>query len=244
MKRHNPFLSLGLHLVYAVYHWVLGFSTHSWWWITLGCYYILLSTVRAGVLLMERKRVSSAFIRRAVGVCFLPLTLCIVGVLILSVVSERGVVRHEIVMITIALYTFCKITMALVNLKRASRPLLHLSLADALVSVYALQRSMLVSFPGMAAGDIRLFNLLTGTAVCLTVCILGINLIGGRRVEMAKSKLVKANEKIAETVTGGYKKVETAVVDGYTKIEDKFVAAYLTREGETVEEAKARLKNK
>ena len=61
---------------------------------------------------------------------------------------------------------------------------------------------------------------------------------------MAKSKLVKANEKIAETVTCGYKKVEAAVVDGYTKIEDQFVAAYLTREGETVEEAKARLKNK
>ena len=32
------------------------------------------------------------------------------------------------------------------------------------------------------------------------------------------------------------------VVEGYTKIEDKFVDAYLTKDGETVEEAKARLK--
>ena len=40
---------------------------------------------------------------------------------------------------------------------------------------------------------------------------------------MAKSKIVKG------------------VVDGYTKIEDKFVEQYLTREGETVEEAKKRL---
>ena len=32
-------------------------------------------------------------------------------------------------------------------------------------------------------------------------------------------------------------------VSGYTKIEDKFVDAYLTKDGETVEEAKARLKN-
>lgn len=32
-------------------------------------------------------------------------------------------------------------------------------------------------------------------------------------------------------------------MDGYTKIEDKFVDAYLTKEGETVEEAKERLKN-
>lgn len=59
---------------------------------------------------------------------------------------------------------------------------------------------------------------------------------------MAKSKIVKANEKIAETVVGGYKKIENAVVGGYTKIEDKFVDMYLTRDGETVEEAKERLK--
>ncbi|MBR6668506.1 MAG: hypothetical protein IKL25_09130 [Clostridia bacterium] len=59
---------------------------------------------------------------------------------------------------------------------------------------------------------------------------------------MAKSKLVKANQKIAQTVVEGYKKVEDAVVGGYRKIEDKFVDQFLTRDGETVEEAKARLK--
>ena len=45
-------------------------------------------------------------------------------------------------------------------------------------------------------------------------------------------------------VVYGYKKIERGVVNGYTKIEDKFVDAYLTKDGETVEEAKARLKNK
>jgi len=59
---------------------------------------------------------------------------------------------------------------------------------------------------------------------------------------MAKSKIVKANEKVAGAVTGGYKKIEKSVVDGYRKIEDRFVDAYLTKDGETVEEAKARLK--
>ena len=71
---------------------------------------------------------------------------------------------------------------------------------------------------------------------------------------MTKSKITKVNGKIADAVTGGYKKFEKCVVDGYkkveqgvvtgyTKIEDKFVDAYLTKDGETVEEAKARLKN-
>lgn len=61
---------------------------------------------------------------------------------------------------------------------------------------------------------------------------------------MAKSKLVKANEKIAEEVVGGYKKIESTVVGGDKKIEDAFVDRYLTHDGETVEEAKARLKEK
>ena len=69
---------------------------------------------------------------------------------------------------------------------------------------------------------------------------------------MANSKLVKVNEKIADTVVGGYKKIEEGVTHGYKKIEDGVVGAYkkvedgfvdkfLTHEGETVVEAKKRL---
>ena len=112
---------------------------------------------------------------------------------------------------------------------------------------------MLVSFPGMKAAEILLLNIFTGTAIWIFVLLLGIDLIGRKYTDMAKSKIVKANEKIAEAVTGGYKKIEKGVVDGYkkieqgvvsiyTKIEDKFVDAYLTKDGETVEESKARLK--
>ena len=42
---------------------------------------------------------------------------------------------------------------------------------------------------------------------------------------------------------GSYKKIEDTVVGGYQKIEDGFVDRYLTHEGESVEEAKARLKS-
>lgn len=66
------------------------------------------------------------------------------------------------------------------------------------------------------------------------------------------SKFVEVNEKIAESVVAGYKKIEEGVVGGYKKIEegavegfqkisDKFVDTFFTKEGETVEEAKARL---
>lgn len=69
---------------------------------------------------------------------------------------------------------------------------------------------------------------------------------------MAKSKFVKVNQKIAEKVVGGYKKIEDGVVGsykkiedgavgGFTKISDSFVDQFLTKDGESIEEAKARL---
>ena len=63
-------------------------------------------------------------------------------------------------------------------------------------------------------------------------------------ISMAKSKIARTNEKIAEKVTGTFEKIENTVIGSYTKIEDAFVDMYLTRDGETVEEAKARLKSR
>lgn len=59
---------------------------------------------------------------------------------------------------------------------------------------------------------------------------------------MAQSKLVKVNQEIAEKVTGAFQKIEDTVVGGYTKVEDAFVERYLTRDGESVAEAKERLR--
>lgn len=55
---------------------------------------------------------------------------------------------------------------------------------------------------------------------------------------MIASKFKKANDKIAENVTSGFKKMSDGVVGSYTKIEDKFVSTFLERDGETTEEAK------
>ena len=260
----SPYTSLLFNVAYAVGNCVLGFLSQSWWFITVGAYYAVLTTTRISVLQIERKAKrnddTDLFARRVTGVLLVVLSFCIVGVNVMSAVKDRGTDFHEIVMITIATYTFTKITIAIIGMVKAKhsvspvlKTLRNISLADASVSVYTMQRSMLVSFPGMEAAEIRLLNMLTGTAVWIVVLLLGINLIGGKYTDMAKSKIIKANEKIAKAVTGGYKKIEQGVVDGYkkieqgvvdgyTKIEDKFVDAYLTKDGETVEEAKERLK--
>ena len=69
------------------------------------------------------------------------------------------------------------------------------------------------------------------------------------------SKLKDVNQKIEDAVVGGYKKIEEGVVSGYQKIEDgvvsgyrkiedKFIDAFLAEEGESTEEARARLTDK
>lgn len=66
------------------------------------------------------------------------------------------------------------------------------------------------------------------------------------------SKIIEANEKIAEAVVGGYKKIEEGVVEGYKKIEsgvvegfekvtNKCVETLFAKDGESVEDAKKRL---
>lgn len=262
----HPYASLIFNASYALGNCVIGLITQSWWFITVGAYYTILSTTRFSVVRIKQKACgdydTELFARRITGILLVVLSLCIIGVNILSAIKERSKPFNEIVMITIATYTFTKITASIIGMVKARssvspvlKTLRNISLADACVSIYTMQRSMLASFPGMNSTETLILNIFTGTAVWIFITLLGINLIGGKYVDMAKSKIIKANQKIANTVTGGYKKIESGVVNSYkkieqgvvetyTKIEDKFVDAYLTKEGETVEEAKARLKNK
>lgn len=260
----SALLSLVFNIVFAIYNAVLGIVTASWWFITLGAYYVVLSTMRFALIRIRAKSSGKpsyeGFAMRFTGVMFVFLSVCLVGTVILSVVNDRGTKYHEIVMISVALYAFTKITISIINLAKSKRyaspvykALRNISFANALVSIFALQRSMLVSFGEMSPDNIRLFNILIGSGVCVVILLLGINLIGGKRITMAKSKIAKANEKIADGVVGtykkvehgvvgAYKKIEQGVVSGYSKVEDAFVDKYLTKDGESVEDAKERLK--
>ena len=115
---------------------------------------------------------------------FIPL----VGMVILSAVRDRGNEHHEIVMITIATYTFTKITLATIKLIKARHSglatliiLRDISFADAFISIFALQRSMLVSFEGMTEMEIVIMNVTLGSAVCVIVFMLGLNLVRNRK---------------------------------------------------------------
>lgn len=182
-RTYKPaFLSLAVNIAFGGYNVVIGCITHSWWLLTIGTYYAVLSVVRYTVL--RSKKENTAFIKRFTGILLMVMSLPLAGTVVLATVQDRGTVYHEIVMITIAVYAFTKITLASVNLVKSRRSaslkiktLRYIAFADAFVSIFSLQRSMLVSFGEMAEGTIRIMNNATGSAVCVIVFLLGVNLL-------------------------------------------------------------------
>ncbi len=255
--------SLIAHLLYAFYHGALGLRYGSLWFGANCGYYLLLAALRFGILLGRRE--TRGRVRTLSGALLLLLSPALGLLVALSLREPRTALYGTIPMITIATYTFANIGFAVrgaVKHRGETAPrfqcLQALRLAEVAVSLLTMQRSMLASFGDPTAAGSRQLNLFTGTAVCLFVAGLGLWLLQKNKLErkeyiMATSKFSKANQKIAETVSGAYKAVEEAVVGGYQKIEDGAVGAYqkvedafvgrfLTREGESVDEAKSRLK--
>ena len=178
--------SLMFNISFATYHLVLGLVTSSWWLLTLGSYYLVLSVVRFVVL---QTKLKERFITKFTGWMLILLSIPLVGTVILSVVRDRGHEHHMIVMIAMAAYAFTKITLATIKLIKARRStsatlitLRNISFADAFVSIFALQRSMLVSFEGMTEAEIVIMNATLGSAVCVIVLLLGLNLVRNRKI--------------------------------------------------------------
>ena len=121
---------------------------------------------------------------RFTGWMLMVLSIPLAGTVVLSVIRDRGQKFHIIVMIAIATYAFTKLTIAAINLIKSRRStscsltsLRNIAFADAFVSIFALQRSMLVSFDGMSEAEITAMNAMLGSAVCVIVFLLGFYLV-------------------------------------------------------------------
>ena len=67
---------------------------------------------------------------------------------------------------------------------------------------------------------------------------------GVKTYEAIEHGVVDAYQKIEKGVVSGYKKVEAGTVSGFRKVSDKFIEKFFSREGETVEETRERLRRK
>ena len=168
-----------------MYNCFLCIASYSCWFISVGAYYIILSIMRITIIgFVGKNRKNERFIMRFSGFMIFVISVVLCGIVYMTLYRSVEIKYHEIAMITIALYAFTKLTLAIcgfVRSKKKQKPyiitLKSIAVADAVVSIYSLQRSMLVSFEGMTEANILLLNALSGIGMCLiTVCI-GINLI-------------------------------------------------------------------
>ena len=183
-----------INVAYTVYNGVIGIVNQSSWFITMAVYYSLLGVMRYHAVNTGRKisrmkdqkliRKKELAVIKTDGILLLLLNLALSGVVLLTIAQDTAKRYSEIMVISIAAYTFYKITMAVINMvkvRKMQSPILitirNIGVADALVSILTLQTTMLASFQNTSNLDVNRMNALTGMAVCILIALLGISMI-------------------------------------------------------------------
>ena len=168
---------------FAVFKVVLGFIYHTPWLYAMAGYNVILSIMRLAVVVrtqkkgltteQQEKRARQSFL--VCGWLMLILNIAISVIIYMVVVLKQTIVYHEIVVISLAAFTFYCFTMAIINVVKyrkkdmAYSAIKRIDLAKAIVSVFTLQVAMLTQFGGNDGLDHGLMNTLTGTAVTIAV---------------------------------------------------------------------------
>lgn len=186
-------VSFSINICYVAFNGYFAISRLSIWYGALTAYYFLLALMRGIVLLSHSKgdkgkdengndaksRVK-VYGMCGIGLIILPLALSFA--ILQMVIGENSFEHSGMTIYVAAAYAFYKIIMAVINMVKAKkqseitvRALRSINLADALVSILALQTAMFKEFGGeeMAA----VMNGATGAVVCLLTALLGIYMI-------------------------------------------------------------------
>ncbi len=156
--RRHPFftalLSLGWNLTFALINLVLSVIYGSWWYVTVGCLYLLLGLMRLSTVTLphSRRRSEQTLLRQnALGMGVLAVVVC--GMTILTIRNRYTPAQNKIVMIIAAAYTFAFVILCIRNSVIAQREksvllivLRNISLASAAIAMLSLARSMMGTF--------------------------------------------------------------------------------------------------
>jgi len=174
----------------AVVHAWLGLQQQSIWYGALAAYYILLILLKATVLLSQKrndvctnKAQKQCKSYRNCGVFLLVLNIALSSAIAQMIFDGQAFVYPGWTVIAFALYAFVKIAVAIFNVFKATRydnpvvqAIRNVNLADAFVSILALQTALLWSF-GDGSINVSLFNTITGCAVSFGIVAIGVVMI-------------------------------------------------------------------
>lgn len=202
-------VSFIISLANAAINLTLGIVWVSVWFIALGAYYLFLSVMRGGVLIYHRRKNNYltdyeeksksciTYLICGVWLILLPLALSVVIAEIVG--SGMAFVHAGLLIYCAAAYTFYKVIMSVYNFAKARkgddmtvRAIRNVNLADALVSILALQTAMFHEFAG--GESLGYANAVFGAIVCVATAAIGIFMIinGNRKLKLLKTE--KENE--------------------------------------------------
>ena len=177
---------------YATFQLGLGFYHHTFWFYSIGAYYICLAVMRFFLLTHTRKYTPGERRRveiikyRACGWIFLVMNLALTLIIFFMLYWNRTFEHHEITTIAMAAYTFTSFTMAIINVvkyRKYDSPVFSatkaISFASACVSMLTLTSTMLNTFSDgtMDAFSEKLMLGGVGFAVSGVVLVMAIGMI-------------------------------------------------------------------
>ncbi len=184
--------SFFFNLAYALFQLWLGFYHRTFWFNSLGAYYVCLALMRFFLLSHTRKFAPGERMReelrkyRACGRVFLVLNLALSLIVFFMVYWNRTFMHHMITAIAMASYTFTAFTSAVINVvkyRKYNSPVFSaskaISFAAALVSMLTLEATLLTTFSDgtvTAAGQKWLLGI-TGASISSVIVIMAVYMI-------------------------------------------------------------------
>lgn len=188
-----------VNIAYAIFNGAMGIISRSVWFGALSLYYIVLSALKAYVIigskrinkLTENRPLLLACMYRNCGISLIMLSIALSGAVAQMALSDQGFKYADLMIYAAALYAFYKITIAIIQFVKSRR---HgrtinetfglINLSDGLVSMLALQTALLAAF---GEGSSKLYNAITSTAVMLMIIAIGIFMaFGAKRIKTEK----------------------------------------------------------
>jgi len=197
--------SLAWNALYGIFQLWLGFYHHTFWFCSLGAYYICLGVMRFFLLLHTRKYAPGEKTRnelkkyRTCGIVFLLMNLTLALIVFFMVYWNRTFKHHMITTIAIAAYTFTTLTVSIVNVikyRKYNSPVFSaskvISLAAALVSMLTLESTMLTTFSDetMTAAQQKWMLGVTGGVISALIVATAIYMIvvGTKKLKQLKTE--------------------------------------------------------
>ena len=198
--------SLIWNALYGIFQLWLGFYHHTFWFYSLGAYYICLAVMRLFLVKHIRryapaeKMVDELKKYRACGVVFLFMNLALTLIIFFMIYWNRTFEHHMITAIAMAAYTFTALTAAIVNVikyRKYNSPVISaskaISFAAALVSMLTLESTMLTAFGKGTMTELERNLMLgaTGGVISLLIVSMAIYMItvGTKKLKQLKTEV-------------------------------------------------------